>query len=673
MEDVFALVRCLCLWGGCLGTLYCLRRRGTGLVRLFRLSPPAPGRHPTDMPGADMPGKERWPTKFIRIGRALADLAGNRPRPLEGLAHLLVVLSFVLTARHTLFLLGRGLLPLPLPPEAFWPSYLGPGFDLFGIWGGIGGVCFLAFRKWQRQAAEAPADWRAFAVHGLILGVLLTLLPLPCAPAPWGEVAAALHLALVLLFTGYALRATHTHLVAAPFSLWQAEPAVFRALPFIPITDESRDSFGLGGLCDADREMLCGALACMGCGRCDEVCPARRAGGGLSPRLLVARLRDRVTAASDWRTGETKDPQGRGEREALVPLFDDETPLPRRVLWECSTCLACEKACPVGVRHVNILAAARAYQVLTLAEAPTAINRLFDNMERTGGPLGLPPAPLPVADAAAVARDPAELLQQKTPREELVLFAGSFMRTHPAAVGALEALWKLLLTAGLAPRLLQPGESGGGAVFSATASGRRPLDTGDDLRRTGNDYLAEPFRAETMAALEAAGNARLVCPCPHSLNSLRREYPRSACTAGAVHHSVLLADLVSQGRLRFSGEPAGQRVVYHDPCYLSRWLGETDAPRRLLAAANQGRAPLEAAETGSRTLCCGGGGGLAYTERPGTRMSDIRLQSLLATGAGIIVTACPFCRIMLGEAAARAGSGVPVLDIAEYLATRRAR
>ena len=48
--------------------------------------------------------------------------------------------------------------------------------------------------------------------------------------------------------------------------------------------------------------------------------------------------------------------------------------------------------------------------------------------------------------------------------------------------------------------------------------------------------------------------------------------------------------------------------------------------------------------------CCGAGGGLLFAdkeEEPGSRISDVRFKQLQETGANTVVTACPFCSIML--------------------------
>src|SRR5882672_8815531 len=59
-------------------------------------------------------------------------------------------------------------------------------------------------------------------------------------------------------------------------------------------------------------------------------------------------------------------------------------------------------------------------------------------------------------------------------------------------------------------------------------------------------------------------------------------------------------------------------------------------------------------------FCCGAGGGLLFAdkeEEPGSRISDVRFKQLQDTGAGTVVTACPFCSIMLKGAQSSAQLG----------------
>jgi Fe-S oxidoreductase len=106
-----------------------------------------------------------------------------------------------------------------------------------------------------------------------------------------------------------------------------------------------------------------------------------------------------------------------------------------------------------------------------------------------------------------------------------------------------------------------------------------------------------------------------------------------------------------------------------------------DEPRALLQRV--GATISEPARTRDNPYCCGAGGGLLFADKEeehGARISDIRFRQLQETGSSTIVTACPFCSIMLkgAQASAQAGSGparagdVHVVDLMTFVGGRLA-
>ncbi len=104
-------------------------------------------------------------------------------------------------------------------------------------------------------------------------------------------------------------------------------------------------------------------------------------------------------------------------------------------------------------------------------------------------------------------------------------------------------------------------------------------------------------------------------------------------------------------------------VTYHDPCYLGRYNGEVDAPRRLLDRLGLER--REMARSGKRSMCCGGGGGAPVTDIAGERrIPDLRMAQAQETGAELVAVACPQCTAMLEGVV---GARPDVFDIAELV------
>jgi Fe-S oxidoreductase len=159
-----------------------------------------------------------------------------------------------------------------------------------------------------------------------------------------------------------------------------------------------------------------------------------------------------------------------------------------------------------------------------------------------------------------------------------------------------------------------------------------------------------------------------VATCPHCFNTIKNEYPDLGGSYEVIHHAELLSHLIAAGRLtpgvNFSGT-----VTYHDPCYLGRHNRVFSEPRAVLDAV-PGVNAVEMHRHKERGFCCGAGGARMWMEESiGKRVNLERTQEALATGAGTVSTACPFCMIMLDDAVKAEGRGddVSVVDISQIL------
>jgi Fe-S oxidoreductase len=116
-----------------------------------------------------------------------------------------------------------------------------------------------------------------------------------------------------------------------------------------------------------------------------------------------------------------------------------------------------------------------------------------------------------------------------------------------------------------------------------------------------------------------------------------------------------------------AAEEDREKVVYHDPCYLGRYRGVYDEPREVLSRAVE---VLEAPRNRERSFCCGAGGGQMFLgEEKGKRVNIARAEELVATGAGTVAAACPFCASMFRDALKVVTNEPPkLLDIAQIAA-----
>jgi Fe-S oxidoreductase len=192
-------------------------------------------------------------------------------------------------------------------------------------------------------------------------------------------------------------------------------------------------------------------------------------------------------------------------------------------------------------------------------------------------------------------------------------------------------------------------------------------NSGNDVRQTGEQGLFEMLVEHNMSALAGARFDAILTTDPHSLNTLRNDYPRYGLDKPVYHYTEVLADLAVQGRLPLGPALAGARVTYHDPCYLARYNEITDAPRRLIAAT--GAELVEMPRHGANTFCCGAGGGRIWSAEPerGERPSEQRIREAQALGdIDYFVVSCPKDLTMYTAAALTVG-GV-AFDVVELTA-----
>jgi Fe-S oxidoreductase len=167
-------------------------------------------------------------------------------------------------------------------------------------------------------------------------------------------------------------------------------------------------------------------------------------------------------------------------------------------------------------------------------------------------------------------------------------------------------------------------------------------NAGNDVRRVGEEGLFEMLVEKNSQVLSKIKFQTIVTTDPHSYNTLKNEYPDgSNGHLEVLHYAELLDRLISSGKLRFS-KKLGYKVTYHDPCYLGRYNGIYDAPRRVIEAT--GCELVEMPRNRERAFCCGAGGGRIWMEEKEVkeRPSESRIREAVAVeGVQVFIVACP--------------------------------
>jgi Fe-S oxidoreductase len=197
---------------------------------------------------------------------------------------------------------------------------------------------------------------------------------------------------------------------------------------------------------------------------------------------------------------------------------------------------------------------------------------------------------------------------------------------------------------------------------------------GEPARRAGNEYLYMELSQQVIDLLRDK-EVRNVLTCdPHCARMFAADYRQNAAFAELGieirHHAEFLHELLPKLDLR----PESRKVTYHDPCYLARGRGITAEPREVLRRI--GGELVEMEHHGKRAFCCGAGGAQLFiaddkVELPGGRVNHRRFAEAEASGASTVAVACPYCPIMLKDAAQHAKrEDIQVLDLAELVAER---
>lgn len=202
--------------------------------------------------------------------------------------------------------------------------------------------------------------------------------------------------------------------------------------------------------------------------------------------------------------------------------------------------------------------------------------------------------------------------------------------------------------------------------------GKEEACTGDPARRAGNEFLFQMMAYQNIQVLNGYGIKKIVTTCPHCFNTLKNEYPELGGTYEVIHHTILLQELIDNGKIKLKGGGIfkGKKISYHDSCYLGRSNNIYEAPRKVLEALDAELVEMKRCR--SNGLCCGAGGAQMFKEdEKGDRRINIeRVDEALATGASFVASACPFCNTMLtdGVKNREKEDSVIVLDIAEMIA-----
>ena len=193
--------------------------------------------------------------------------------------------------------------------------------------------------------------------------------------------------------------------------------------------------------------------------------------------------------------------------------------------------------------------------------------------------------------------------------------------------------------------------------------------TGDPAKRAGNEFLFQMQALTNIETLNSYNIKKIVTACPHCFNTIKNEYPDLGGSYDVVHHTQLLDDLISNGKIKILNDSfKGKKITFHDPCYLGRANKEYKAPRNLIQSVKADLKEMKSCK--EKALCCGAGGAQMFkeSEKGNQEINIKRTEEAINTDAKIIAAGCPFCNTMLSDGVkSQDNSNVSVLDISEII------
>jgi len=458
------------------------------------------------------------------------------------------------------------------------------------------------------------------------------------------------HNIVILVFLNFLPVAKHFHVITSLPNVYLKKLEPVGSLSKQDL--ENATTFGTSYINQFTWKQILDMYTCTECGRCSSHCPATMSNKSLAPRQLLLNLRDYLYEHEDEYL--QMQPAGGNGDAAAEPvtvgqnLVGDESVIHDDVLWACTTCRACEEACPVLIEYVDKIVDMRRHLVQEEARFPTELTRTFKAMETQSNPWGVD---------AGLRADWAEGLDVPTmadkPDAEYLYFVGCAGAFDDRNKKTSQALAKILKKAG---------------VDFAILGVEEPCN-GETARRIGNEYLFQTMAQMCIEIFDNYKVKKIITNCPHCYNTFKNDYPQFGGNYEVIHATELVARLIAQGKIRLKSNGA-QAITYHDSCYLGRYNDIVDEPRNVLQSLS-GTTLREMERSRRFGMCCGAGGGRMWMEEePTQRVNTRRVDQALETNPDVIAVACPFCMTMVDDGLKAKGleEKIRALDVMELVA-----